>query len=50
MWVLATFKIEIQKEVQRNSAVLQNWFPQKVGSPLIVLQKFQNPERSTAEC
>ena len=27
IWVIKTFKIEIQKKETINSAVLQNWFP-----------------------
>ena len=33
IWLLKTFKIEIQKGGPNNSAVLQNWFPHEIKSP-----------------
>ena len=49
IWVHRTFKIEIQKGGPNNSDILQNWFPLEIRSPLLNLQKFENPERSTSE-
>ena len=49
IWVHRTFKIEIQKGGPNNLAILQNWFPPEIRSPFFNLQKFENPERSTAE-
>ena len=44
-----TFKIEIQKGGPNNSDFLQNWFPQKIRSPLFNLQKLKDSEKSTPE-
>ena len=32
-----------------NSAVLQNWFPQEIRSPLFNFSKFQKSEKSTSK-
>ena len=32
-----------------NSVILQNWFSPEIRSPVLNLQKFENPERSTSE-
>ena len=34
IWVHKTFKIQIQKMGPKNSNFLQNWFPQKLGTPV----------------
>ena len=34
IWVHKTFKIQIQKRGPKNSNFLQNWFPQKLGTPV----------------
>ena len=49
IWVHRAFKIEIQKGGPNNSDILQNWFPSEIRSPLLNLQKFENPDRSTSE-
>ena len=45
IWVEKTFKIEKQKRGPNNSDILQNCFPQKIRSPLLILYKFQDFEK-----
>ena len=44
-----TSKIEIQKGGADNSDYMQNWLPPEISSPLFKLQKFQKPDKSSAE-
>ena len=46
---MGNFTNEIQKGGPNNSDILQNWLPPEIRSPLLNLQKFENPERSTFE-
>ena len=53
IWVLKTFKIEMQKEQPNNSVVLQNWFPQEIRFPLFNLRNFKSLKKvllDHAEC
>ena len=47
IWVLQTSKTEIQDGGPNNSAVLQNWFPQEIKTPLFNLMNFQKAQKST---
>ena len=49
IWVPQISQIEIQKGWPNDSAVLQNWFPQEIRSPLFHLRKFKKNDKSTAE-
>ena len=49
IWVYKTFKIEIQKGRPNNSDILQNWFPPEIRSPLFILEKFQDSEKSLSD-
>ena len=52
-WVQKTFKIEIQKGGQNNSAFLQNWFPQKLGPSSLDCRNLETSRKvllNDAEC
>ena len=49
IWVHRTFQIEIQKSGRNNSAILQNWFPPEIRSPVFDFKKFQDSGKSTTE-
>ena len=49
IWVPQISQIEIQKGGPNNSAVLQNWFPLEIRSPLFNLGKFKKTDKSTVE-
>ena len=42
IWVLKSFKSEIQKEGQNNSGVLQNWFFQEIRSLSLICRNFKS--------
>ena len=49
IWIVETFNIEIQKWRPNNLAILQDWFPGEIRSPLFNFWKFENSEKSTPE-
>ena len=49
IWILKTFKIEMQNGGRINSDFLQNWFCPEIGSYLFNLKKFQKSDKSSSE-